>query len=288
MTNQAKIGVQGYTLKKQFGELGPYETLKKVSELGYNAVEISQVDMTPENVAEIKRASDEFGMEIASLSAGLKPQGEGQESLSTHLDKIIADCKTLNTDIVRIGMLPFEAMASLDKVLEFCHEANAVAEKMAEQGIKLYYHNHHLEFVKYDGRYLLDIIREEAPLLGFELDVHWVQRGGRNPVEVLKEYAGKVDLVHLKDYRVVPVPQEAVDELLKGNGEDFMQAFTNNIQFAELGQGSLDLPAIIEQSIKSGARYLLVEQDEQYGRDPFDCLADSRDYLKEVGYADLF
>ena len=55
-----------------------------------------------------------------------------------------------------------------------------------------------------------------------------------------------------------------------------------------MGQGTLDLPAIIEQSIKSGARYLLVEQDDQYGRDPFDCLADSRDYLKEAGYAGLF
>ncbi|MGB7461192.1 MAG: sugar phosphate isomerase/epimerase [Carnobacterium jeotgali] len=288
MGQQVKIGVQGYTLKKQFSELGPYETLKKINELGYNAVEISQVDMTPENVAEIKRASEEFGMEIASLSAGLKPMMEGQESLSTHLDKIIADCKTLNTDIVRIGMLPFEAMASLEKVVEFCHEANAVAETMKEQGIKLYYHNHHIEFVKYDGRYLLDIIREEAPLLGLELDVHWVQRGGRNPVEVLKEYAGKVDLVHLKDYRIVPVPQEAVDEILKGNAGDFMHAFTNNIEFAELGQGTLDLPAIIEQSIESGARYLLVEQDDQYGRDPFECLAESRDYLKKIGYADLF
>lgn len=288
MTQQVKIGAQGYTLKEQFSELGPYETLKKIHELGYHAVEISQVEMTPENVAEIKRASDEFGIEIASLSAGLKPMMEGQESLTTHLDKIIEDCKTLNADIVRIGMLPFEAMASLDKVVEFCHEANAVAEKMKEHGIKLYYHNHHVEFVKYDGRYLLDIIREEAPLLGFELDVHWVQRGGRNPVEVLKEYAGKVDLVHLKDYRVVPVPQEAVDELLKGNSGDFMHAFTNNIEFAELGQGTLDLKAIIEQSIESGARYLLVEQDDTYGRDPFESLKESRDYLYELGYKELF
>lgn len=285
---KVKIGVQGFTLKEQFKDLGPYETLKRASELGYNAVEISQVDMTPENVQEIKRASTELGMEIASLSAGLKPMMEGQESLTTHLDKIIDDCKTLDADIVRIGMLPFEAMAALDKVVEFCHEANDVAEKMKEQGIKLYYHNHHIEFVKYDGRYLLDIIREEAPLLGFELDVHWVQRGGRNPIEVLKEYAGKVDLVHLKDYRIVPVPQEAVDALQRGEAEHFMDAFTNNIQFAELGIGSLDLKGIIEQSIESGARYLLVEQDDVYGRDPFDSLADSRDYLYELGYKELF
>lgn len=70
---KAKIGVQGFTVKKEFKELGPYETLKRVADLGYGAVEISQVEMTAENVAEIKRASEEFDIEIASLSAGQHP-----------------------------------------------------------------------------------------------------------------------------------------------------------------------------------------------------------------------
>lgn len=283
-----KIGVQAMMLKSKFEELGAYDTLKKVSELGYNAIEISQIPMTPENVQAIKKASVDFDMEIASMSAGLKPQGKGQESLSTHFNKIVEDCETVGAEILRIGILPFDAMASLEKVLEFCHEANQYAEKLADHGIKLYYHNHHVEFAKYDGKYLLDIIRQEAPLLGFEIDVHWVQRGGRNPIDVLKEYAGKVDLVHLKDYRVTALPEEALSHLEKGETEAFMQAFTNIVQFAELGEGSLDLPAIIEQSIESGARYLLVEQDDQYGRDPFDCLKTSRDYLYEQGYKELF
>ena len=34
-------------------------------------------------------------------------------------------------------------------------------------------------------------------------------------------------------------------------------------------------------------QYLLIEQDEQYGRDPFDCLAASRDHLVELGYGNL-
>ncbi|MFO8069959.1 MAG: sugar phosphate isomerase/epimerase [Alkalibacterium sp.] len=286
--SQAKIGVQAMMLKEKFEELGAYETLKKVNELGYHSIEVSQIPMTPENVKAIKKASVDFDMEIASMSAGLKPQREGQESLSTHFDKIVADCNAVGADILRIGMLPFDAMASLDKVIEFAHEANHYAEKLAEQGIKLYYHNHHIEFTKYDGKFLLDIIREEAPLLGFELDVHWVQRGGRDPIDVLKEYEGKVDLVHLKDYRIAQLPDEAFVALEKGDNETFMLAFTNVVQFAELGEGTLDLPGIIEQSIKSGARYLLVEQDDQYGRDPFDCLETSRDYLYENGYKHLF
>lgn len=283
----AKIGVQAMMLKEKFEELGPYETLKKVSELGYNSVEISQIPMTDENVAEIKRARDEFNLEVASLSANVKPAA-GNDDLETNFDKIVDNCKTLDVDLVRIGMLPFESMKSLETVLDFCREANEYAIKLKEHGIKLYYHNHHVEFKKYDGKFLLDIIAEECPDLGFEIDLHWVQRAGASPIETLKRFAGKVDLIHLKDYRVGDIPEEAFASLDEGDIMTFYNAFTNIIEFAELGQGSMDYKPIIEQALESGVRYMLVEQDMLYGRDPFDCLADSRDHLIELGYEDLF
>lgn len=283
----AKIGVQAMMLKEKFEELGAYETLKKVSELGYNSVEISQIPMTDENVAEIKRASEEFNLEIASLSANVTP-GAGNDDLETNFDKIVDNCKTLNVDLLRIGMLPFESMKNLDTVLEFCRKANDFAIQLKDHGIKLYYHNHHVEFKKYDGKFLLDIIAEECPDLGFELDLHWVQRAGANPVEVLKKYAGRVELIHLKDYRVGSIPDSAFDALDEGDVVSFYGAFTNIIEFAELGQGSMDFKPIIEEALSSGVRYMLVEQDMLYGRDPFDCLADSRDHLIELGYKDLF
>lgn len=283
----AKIGVQAMMLKEKFEELGPYETLKKVSELGYNSVEISQIPMTDENVAEIKRARDEFNLEVASLSANVKP-APGNDDLETNFDKIVDNCKTLDVDLVRIGMLPFESMKSLETVLDFCREANEYAIKLKEHGIKLYYHNHHVEFKKYDGKFLLDIIAEECPDLGFEIDLHWVQRAGASPIETLKRFAGKVDLIHLKDYRVGDIPEEAFASLDEGDVMTFYNAFTNIIEFAELGQGSMDYKPIIEQALESGVRYMLVEQDMLYGRDPFDCLADSRDHLIELGYEDLF
>lgn len=283
----AKIGVQAMMLKEKFEELGPYETLKKVSELGYNSVEISQIPMTDENVAEIKRARDEFNLEVASLSANVKP-APGNDDLETNFDKIVDNCKTLDVDLVRIGMLPFESMKSLETVLDFCREANEYAIKLKEHGIKLYYHNHHVEFKKYDGKFLLDIIAEECPDLGFEIDLHWVQRAGASPIDTLKRFAGKVDLIHLKDYRVGDIPEEAFASLDEGDVMTFYNAFTNIIEFAELGQGSMDYKPIIEQALESGVRYMLVEQDMLYGRDPFDCLADSRDHLIELGYEDLF
>jgi sugar phosphate isomerase/epimerase len=285
----ARIGVQAMMLKNEFATDGAFTTLKRLSDLGFNAVEISQIPMSEANVGEIDRARTELGMEIAALSAVLDaPVGSPNESLTDKFDKIVADCKRLSCSMVRIGMMPFSAMASKDALLDFCRRSNEMADRLGEASISLYYHNHHNEFAKYDGQYVLDIIREKAPSLKFELDVHWIQRGGKDPVKVLQDYAGLVDLVHLKDYRIGQMPARAFEALEEGDYSAFMAAFTGIVQFAEVGEGNLDFKAIIDQALSSGAKYLLIEQDDQYGRSPFECLATSRQNLIQLGYGDLF
>lgn len=279
------VGVQAMMLKGKFDELGAYDTLKKVHEIGYGSVEISQIPMNAANVDAMRRAQDDFGIKIAAVSAGVAPNGPmPQETIATHFDKIVADCKALDCNFVRIGMLPFGCMASLDEVLHFCRMANVAAQKLADQGIKLYYHNHHIEFQRFEGKLLLDIIRENADKLGFELDVHWIHRGGCDPVKVIADYAGKVDLIHLKDYRIGHIPQEAFGMMAKGDFKGFMQAFNDVVQFAEVGEGTLDMDAIIKQSLASGAKYFFIEQDNLYGRDVFDCLKTSYDNIVKLGY----
>jgi sugar phosphate isomerase/epimerase len=284
----ATIGVQASTIKSAFTELGTYETLRRVRDLGYRAVEISQVAMTPENVTAMRRAQDELGVRIAALSASLTPQAGGTESLTTTFDKIVEDCRALGTTMVRIGMLPLEAAGSLGRVTDFAGRANEAAGQLAAEGIDLYYHNHHIEFAKLDGRFMLDVIAETAPDLGMEIDVHWVQRGGQDPVTTLAQHAGRVKLVHLKDYRVGLLPPTAADLLAAGDAAGFMGQFRDVVQFAEVGQGNLDWTRIVEQALASGAEHMFVEQDETYGRDPFESLRMSRDHLVGLGYADLF
>lgn len=285
----ATIGVQASTIKASFAQDGTYETLRKVADLGYRAIEISQVAMTPANVTQMRRAQDELGVKVAALSASLTaPVGRPGDSLTDSYDKILGDCRALGTSILRIGMLPFDAMTSLGRVLDFARRTNEVARRLADDGVDLHYHNHHVEFARFDGRTMLDLIAETAPDVGLELDVHWIHRGGLDPVRVLAQYAGRVRLVHLKDYRIDPLPDSALDLLAAGDFPGFMTAFTGIVQFAEVGQGTLDWPAIMDQAIDSGAEYLLVEQDDTYGRDPFESLAISRRYLVDLGYGDLF
>ncbi len=68
----------------------------------------------------------------------------------------------------------------------------------------------------------------------------------------------------------------------------FMAEFKNVVQFAEVGEGNLDFPSIIPAAQAAGAEYLLVEQDELYGRTVWDALQTSYDNLVAMGHADLF
>lgn len=286
MANKGLIGIQMMMLAGKVQELGAYETLKKCAELGFHCVELSQIPMTPENVEGIKRACDEFKIKVAAMSASVEPMMPGMpgEHLSTDFDKIVADCKALDCNFLRIGMLPMTCMGSREKALGFVQKAEMYAEKLAAHGIELYYHNHHVEFVRYDGEYLLDIIRDNTKHIGFEIDVHWCQRGGANPIGVIEAYKGRIRLLHLKDYRIgtVKMPEGPFDM------KSFMSAFNDIVEFAEVGEGSLPMQKIIETGLACGSEYFLIEQDAQYGRDPFDCLATSRDNLKKMGFGDWF
>ncbi|MDQ0850596.1 sugar phosphate isomerase/epimerase [Arthrobacter sp. B3I9] len=285
----ATIGVQAMMLKESFTELGAFETLRKVSAIGYNAVEISQIPMTAENVTELDRSRRDLGMDIAALSVAMEtPKGMPGDSLKDHFDKIIDDAKRLDTTLLRIGMLPFPAMKSIGAVVDFAKLANEYAERLQEHGIALYYHNHHIEFAKFDGKYMLDIIAENSPAMGLEIDVHWVQRGGLDPVRTLAKYAGRTAMVHLKDYRIGELPQSAFGLLESGDFAGFMAEFKDVVQFAEVGEGNLDFPAIIPAAQAAGAQYLLVEQDQLYGRTVWDALQTSYDNLVAMGHADLF
>ena len=270
-----------------------YTMMGRLTDIGYHCVEISQVPMNEKNVKGFRRAVDELGMKVSSCTASLSPLVPGMpgEYLNDPDDfkKIVNDCRTLDCNMLRIGILPMTCVGSYSKALDFAKQANEYALKLREEGIDLYYHNHNIEFVRYDGRYLLDIIRDNAPEMGFELDTHWIHRGGENPISFIKKYAGRIRLLHLKDYRIAEVQ---IPEGLAPDSKEFSDVFFNSfgsiVQFAEVGEGSLPIKECIEAGLAGGSEYFLVEQDETYGRDRFESLKISHDNLVKMGYGEWF
>lgn len=284
-----QIAVQMMMLKDKVAENGIYETLKTLSGMGFNAVEISQLDMTEENVVAMEKAIQDFGINICSLSAYTQQIHPSfpVDSFDLHYDKIISDAKRLNVEYLRIGMLPFSMFGDVEKVVQFAKEMDKWGEKLSAEGIKLFYHNHHLEFDKVDGKSYFDMLLENTnpENIGFEIDVHWIQRAGLNPVTVIESLQGRAELVHLKDFRIAtPDPEAMMSALAKGD----MSVFFNTIQFAEIGEGNLDFKAIIKACERTGVKYLPIEQDDTYGRDPFESLQISMDNLKVLGFSEYF
>lgn len=281
----AVLGVQMMMLKDKVAAEGMWPVLQRVRELGYDAVEVSQIPMSEENVANLERGISELGLEVGALSVALKPGPVATgDNLEENFDKIVSDCRRLGTRFVRIGMMPFDAMASKEACETWAAECEAAAQKLAAEGITLCYHNHHVDLAQFDGERIFDIVRRVAPSVGFEVDLHWVQRGGMAPLDMLEEYSGVCKIIHVKDFRVVPLPPTAMELLAKGDMAGFYNVFVNIAQFAEVGAGNMNWPKLLPAAEAAGAEYFFVEQDDTYGRDPFDCLKDSREYLRSIGY----
>lgn len=281
----AVLGVQMMMLKDKVVEQGMWPVLQKVAELDLHAVEVSQIAMTEENVAALERGVAELGLQVGAISVALKPGPVATgDNLEEHFDKIVADCRRLGVRFARIGMMPFTAMVSKQACEAWAAECQPAAERLAAEGITLCYHNHHVDLAQFDGERIFDIVRRVAPSLYFEVDLHWVQRGGMAPLDMLEAYAGVCKLIHVKDFRVVAVSQETVDKFTAGDFVGGFNGFLNIAQFAEVGQGNMNWPKLLPAAEAAGAEFFFIEQDDTYGRDPFDCIADSRAYLKTIGY----
>ena len=281
----ASVGVQMMMVGQQVADDGMLPVLERIAGLGYTSVEVSQIPTNEENVSALETARTELGIETAALSVALQKSVVATgDALDVDFDKIVNDCRRLDCSYLRIGMMPFPAMVSKPAVEEFARQCEEASQRLLAEGVQLAYHNHHVDYSKHDGETLFDIVRRLAPSLHFEIDVHGVQRGGKNPVDELRAFAGQVELVHLKDYRIGLLPESALELLKAGDRAGFTREFAGLVQFAEVGAGTLDFGAIIPAALASGTQHLLVEQDELYGRDVYDCLADSIAHVRALGY----
>lgn len=280
----AKIALNMSMIKFIMWEKGPDYTFERIKDAGVSFFELSQVDMTDDFIKQTLDATEKHGVKVVSTSCNFEPLfGPSAKGLDLvrDMDKIIKFNHALGVEYVRDALMPRSCINSEEGFHKAAEAFNKYGKILKENGLKLYYHNHHFEFQKFNGKTGLDILIDETDpeYLGFEIDVHWAQRGGVDPVEYIKKLNGRCDLVHLKDYKIVfPDIEPSAQELLHKE---------QCIRFAEIGEGTLDMKQIIEVSLDCGAKYLPIEQDSCYGREPFDCLKQSVENIRKMGFGNL-
>ena len=247
-------------------------TLKKVKALGYDGVEFA--GLFGKTAAEIKKMCGEIGLIPISAHVPFVDMMNDPDLLSVYSE--------IGCEYVVIPYLTEEYRPGQDKFAEVIEGAKMLGKKASELGMKLCYHNHDFEFVKINGEYALDILYREVPadLLSTQIDTCWVNVGGENPAEYIRKYAGRVEIVHLKDF--TGGKSENMYALI-GIDDDKKKESSGSFEFRPVGSGVQNFPAILDASKEVGAKWVVVEQDSpSMGKTPMECAEASIKYLKSI------
>lgn len=260
------LGIQLYSVR----DLLPNDyngTLKKIGERGYK--ECESAGYYNHSVAEVKSALDQAGLKLVSAhySMGALQQG---------IDDAIEFNKQLGTVEYIIcaspahkdpsSQKPGEHTFTLDDWKWNADQLNKFSEKVHAAGLKLGYHNHYTEFHEVDGRSPYDELMSltDPNKVVFEMDCGWVTVGGGDPIALLKKYAKRIVMLHVKDFK-------------KPESADAHPVPT------ELGQGYIDYKPIFHQAALSGhVKHVFVEQ-EAFDVPAWESLKIDADYMRGLG-----
>jgi sugar phosphate isomerase/epimerase len=144
----------------------------------------------------------------AAYRAAMDAKGVSMPSGHMGLDDIEADFEATMDIVETLGITRVFAPYLEEKDrpdtsigwAELGQRLNIAGKKYAERGIIFGWHNHDFEFVALaDGGIPMDILLVSAPDIAWEADLAWVVRGGRDPIEYIQRYAGRLSAIHVKD-----------------------------------------------------------------------------------------
>ena len=249
--------------------------LEKIKAAGIEAIEISQhIPFEAGDVLALKQPGMPevcgFSVQIDGPVANPVPPMYFEDRIiptyGAHQDfeKLVALCKEMNCPYLRFAGLPGAALTERETLDAYLTDLEKLARRYADQGLGLCLHNHTEEFIRVEGRWLLEWMLEKVPHLQFELDLLNAQKAGVSPVRLLEKCKGRVPLVHLQDMGVFPSP----------DGEWMKPEYRN--------QGNMPLADLWRAACHAGVKYLVIEQWPLYGKDPYGEINTSVKALKEV------
>lgn len=258
MKNHSQIAVTLFNLRNFCKTESDYvHTLELLKRIGYSVVQVSAVPLEAEI---IRKHLDEFGMQCCATH-------EKFDFLFGDPGEVSAKLDILGCDFTALGC-PSEVFFSQVGMQELAAKFNAQGKELAKRGKMLAYHNHAYEFARMGGRQvLLDTFyaNTDPEFVKAELDVQWVARGGGDPAAWIRKLAGRIPVIHFKDFTITE---------------------RNTPTLCEVGEGNLNWEEIVRACREIGVEYYSIEQDQEFpGRSIFDSMRISFDNMKKFGFA---
>jgi sugar phosphate isomerase/epimerase len=248
----APIALQLYTVRDDLAR--DFDgTLARVAEIGYAGVEFAGFNGLP--ASKISKMLRHYNLTAAGAHIPY-------EDLETDLEAVVEYNLEIDNKYLIVPAISEDRRKDRKKWRSFAHQLNEIGRDIEDYGLKIGYHNHAFEFEDYGGQTGWEILLEEldANVVVAEIDTYWIQYGGADPVEWIKQFAGRCPLIHLKDM-----------------ADDADRSCT------EIGAGTLNLDAIFEAAEAGGIEWYIVEQDTCAAHPPLESARISFENLKARG-----
>ena len=181
--------LQLYTLREQLETSGRKAVLRRVADFGYGAVEPYDVRTDPE---QLRADLDQAGLAVCSVHAKIL-DGEGEA--------MVRGAVALGAGTVIVPWADPVRFADSEAIAVLAGELNQAAVKLADQGLRLGYHNHDFELSSIvGGRPALELLADALdPAVILEVDTYWAAVGGQDVPALLRRLGDRVRYLHVKD-----------------------------------------------------------------------------------------
>jgi sugar phosphate isomerase/epimerase len=256
-----KFGIQLYSLRDEFPK-GVENVISQIAKAGYSYVE--GYGFSDKNgyfglsSEKFKDLLDKYKLTTPSSHFDFGVWEKSQDDAI--LKSYISSAKTLKQDYITIPYINPQIFKNLDTAKTFAKKVDRASKIVKDEGLKLAYHNHDIEFFDLNGATGYDILLQETDpnLVDFEMDIYWMVRAKKDPLKYFSDYPSRFTMWHVKDMR-------KSDKTLN----------------TEIGNGLIDFKPLFEQAKLAGLKYPLVEQ-ENFEINPFESINRSALRMKKL------
>lgn len=254
------LGIQLYSLKENI-KTDAGETVAKIAEIGFKEIETfgysGKNKFWGKEIKEFKKMLEYYELTSPSGHYNLNPFLQ-KEGTIADFEYVLEVAKNMGQKYVIIPAISKDLRDGLDNYKRVADKMNEAGLLCKNAGIRLAYHNHAFEFEDYNGQNGYNILLQntDEDLVYYQMDIYWVVRGGKDPVQLITENPGRFPLWHVKDM------DKSNDELNIG-----------------IGQGSIDFNRIFKNAKKAGTKHFILEQ-ENFEMDPYTSLGISYNYIE--------
>lgn len=266
-------GIQLYSIRDDM-KADPAGTLKQLSAFGYRYVEhANYVDRKFYGwpALEFKQRLADLGMQMPSGHTVLGKQhwDSARKDFTDSWKYTVEDAAACGQKFVISPWLDEtlrKTASDLKKQMEIFNKCGELCQKY---GMKFGYHNHDFEFSqKLDGQTVYDIMltHTDPKLVMQQLDIGNLYNGGAKAIDIVKQYPGRFESLHVKD------------EIAASGGHEKYESTI-------IGKGIVGVKEVIDLCKNQGGTiHFIIEQESYQGKTPMACAKEDLDVMKSWGY----